>query len=693
MPHISSTVPNTQLIRLAQVPFKMRDLPSGRLLAARHPFLIPALLCVVLLWVYRPLQDGDFTRSYDDREYVLENEHVNSGLTWRNIAWAFTSFHQANWHPLTWISHMVDWHLYGPAAGGHHLTNIVLHMVNTVLVFFLFHTMTRTVWRSAVIAALFALHPMHVESVAWISERKDLLSGFFGLSCMISYVQCSRGATRRRPVLPLLFFAMGLMCKPMLVTLPCLLLLLDWWPLSRWTAGSGPESSAQDTGKKPAHQAEGKEAAHGLTRTLLLEKLPFFLLSTASSVVTFLAQRAGNAVGSGTEYPVTIRLSNASVAYWGYVRKAFLPLDLSPFYPHEGMPQAMPLVLSLLFLFGVTATVLTWRHRFPWFPVGWLWFAGSLVPVIGVVQVGLQGMADRYTYLPYLGLSIIVVWGTYELVASSRTARLVLATGWILLLGVLSLLSRVQAEYWLDDIRLFTHAVDVDPENYMAHINLGNRFLATGDLDASIEHSLAANRIWPSSLAYHNLGNALSKKGLGDSALVAYERSLEIRPDYADAHMNLGNLYARQGDTVGAIDEFGRTLQIDPGYWQAHLNLGLIHIARRETGKALRSFSSAKGLSPSSIPVLVNKARTHLMEGELDSAGADLAAIAALSDSDPHVMAYLGGILERFGACDMAGKYYRRALALQPESADHAAALTRVTTCCNEKSQQDSVLP
>lgn len=457
----------------------------------------------------------------DDDYYVYKNHWVLKGLTVEGVRWAFTTFDVSNWHPLTWLSHMADVTLFGTDAWKHHMTNILLHALNTSLLFLALHRMTAALWISSVVAALFGLHPLHVESVAWVSERKDVLSGLFFMLVLLTYERYVRRGGVRRYLLVLLFLAMGLMAKPMLVTVPFLLLLLDIWPLGRtfWAA--------------PADGSEWRKTSYG---RLLMEKVPLVAVSFASGVVTLAAQKAGEAVKPLEIIGFGQRLTNAAISYTAYIGKTLWPLSLSVYYPLSPGEIASWLMVSgaLLVLVGVTVAVVRQQRR-PYLLVGWLWYIGMLVPVIGLVQVGYQSMADRYTYLPLTGLFVMAAWGTQELLG--KRWRLMAAGGILLLLAVLTVR---QVGYWKDSATLFSRALATSRGNSLVHNNLGLALAQEGRVDEALSHYRAALSHDPNyPEAHFNLGIAMISHGTADEAVFHLEQALRLRPDMPSARAML----------------------------------------------------------------------------------------------------------------------------------------------------------
>ena len=478
-------------------------------------------LIVATFAVYVNVLDFQFV-DYDDPDYVVENESVHQGLSFQSVQWAFTSGDASNWHPLTWLSHMLDCQLFGlDRPGRHHLTSLLLHVTNTVLMFLVLQRMTGALWPPALVAAIFALHPLHVESVAWVSERKDVLSTMFWLLCIASYVEYTQRGRWRWYVLAVVLLAMGLLAKPMLVTTPFVLLLLDYWPLDRLAAG-----------RKAVER--------------IVEKIPMFLLVAASSVVTYYVQQAG---GSMTHIPLSHRLANAVVAYVRYMGKTFWPQDLSVFYPNRvWMWQPWQILGALALLLVVTALVVILRRQ-RYLTVGWLWYLGTLVPVIGIVQVGKQSMADRYTYITMTGLLIMITWGAAGVCKRWPAVRILAAlaaTGAIV--SCLWLTTR-QVEKWRDSYTLYSHAIAVTELNYVIHYNLGNVLYDEGRLEEAIHHYRQVVRINPRDVqAYNNLGCALGDTGQQDAAILQFREALRLDPNHASSRKNLAIVLGQRSE-------------------------------------------------------------------------------------------------------------------------------------------------
>ena len=488
--------------------------------------------------------------NYDDPLYVLDNAHVRAGLTWHGIIWAFTHVHSQNWHPLTTISHMLDCQLFGLNSGPPHLVNVFWHSIAAVLLFILLARMTGNVWASMFVSAVFAIHPLRVESVAWISERKDVLSGvFFGFT-LLAYFHWTRKPTLGRYVAMLILFACGLMSKPMLVTTPIVLLLLDYWPLGRFEKST--------IGK------------------LVNEKVPLFALSVGSIVATLWAQNF--ALGSTEFLPLRWRISNAIFSYFEYIFQMFWPIDLIPFYVHpENRFEMWRLVLALVVLICVTGIAIVRRRKNPYLIVGWLWYLIVLIPVIGIVQVGLQGHADRYTYLPHIGLYIALTWLIWDLTKPWRWQRILLSGAAALILGTLSILSWKQTAHWRDTETLWRHTLAVTPDSDVAHAGLAGILFVRGQIDESIDHYERALRLRDGNVAAHfGLGRALAAKQKVDAAIFHFQKALSIQPDYIAAANDLGALLAGKGQIKEAIAAWRQTLLFDPDNADAANNIAWV---------------------------------------------------------------------------------------------------------------------
>ena len=552
------------------------------------------ILITAVLLVYWQVGDHEFI-NYDDNVYITDNAQVQKGLTSNGIIWAFTTSHTGNWHPLTWISHMLDCELYGLNPGGHHLTNVLLHMANAILLFVVLRWMTGAIWRSGLVAALFALHPLHVESVAWAAERKDVLSTFFWMLTMVAYVHYVNRPGGKRYFLVLVTFFLGLMAKPMLVTLPFVLLLLDYWPLNRFK----PRAVTGSVEDQPlGFRSSGDDKSPILKA--VMEKTPLFVMSLFSCVFTVMAQQEAGAISTLEIVPFKLRIANGLVSFVAYMGKMVWPLDLAVFYPHPVSDlQIWKPVAAGLFLLIVSTVVLLVAQRCRYVLVGWLWYLGTLVPVIGLVQVGEQAMADRYTYVPLIGLFIVVVWGFADLAKGWRSRRWVVSVSAAVMVLALMAGSWLQVAHWKNSVKLFKHALDATSNNYVAHYNLGNALALQGKLTGAVSHYNKALQINPNfAEAHNNLGNALALQGNLTGAISHYNKALQINPDHAEAHLNLAVGLDRQGKHQEAIQHYAEVLRISPHDAQSHNNLGVALAEQGRLKEAVAHFTEALRIDP-----------------------------------------------------------------------------------------------
>lgn len=567
--------------------------------------------------------------NYDDPDYVTSNPHVQAGISAAGVRWALQSGEASNWHPLTWISHQLDASLFGTRAAGHHATSVVIHALNAVLAFLALRQLTGALWTPFFFAALFAWHPLRVESVAWVAERKDVLSGSFWFATLWAYgvyaqrrQRGERGARTGRPyALALLACALGLMAKPMLVTLPCVLLLLDVWPLRRWvpaarTAGSPRESVSR----------------------LVVEKLPFFALALASSVVTYHVQKDGGAVSVALSLP--LRLENALVAFASYLGKFFWPVDLAVLYPHPGEWPGRVVLASGVIVLALTVLAVTLRRRRPWFTVGWLWFLGTLVPVIGLVQVGLQSMADRYTYLPMLGVQLALIWTVREF-AATPGARRAWSMAAVAILAAIAIRTHDQIGVWKNSFTLFDHAIAATSRNYLAHDNRG---------------------LW------------LFNAGRVDEAMADYRRSLAINPAYLNAHNNLGYAFAQTGRPAEAIPEYRAALKSNPAHLEVRNNLANALSDVGQLPEAMEHYEFVLARRPDHVNALNGSAVALAMQNRLPEARARLERSLQLAPDNVSALNNLGNVCAMLGQREDAIRHYRRAATLNPAEA-HALVL------------------
>ena len=590
---------------------------------------ICSVISVAALVCFWPLHRSDFV-NFDDPDYVTENRQAQSGIHWTTVQWAFGTRRAGNWHPVTWLSHSLDCQLFGLDPGAHHLVNLGFHAANAMLVFLLFRKMTGALWRPALLAALFALHPLHVEAVAWISERKEVLSSFFFMLTVLAYARYAqgRGAPREPPISPsaegsrtglpqprllasfapwylgaLLLFALGLLSKPMLVTTPFVLLLLDYWPLQR-------------IGHDPTFRKET------LTR-LFAEKIPFLVLSIASCVVTFQVQQQAGAVKA--DLSLWERVQNAIVSYAEYIGRLFWPLKLSVIYPHPGKWPAGVVLVSFLLLVLVTVFVFTTGRKRKYLVVGWLWFLGTLVPVIGLVQVGHQSTADRYTYLPLTGLFLMLVWGVrhcvFAVADKEATFSYPAAAAACLVLGVCAALTHRQVTYWQDGETLFRQALKATRNNFMAHNHLAMYFSDHGDTTAALEQYRISAMINPAfGETQNNLGVELARKGDLGEALTCFSNAVSIDPRQAAAHNNLGMALSARGQPLEAVAEYEKCLLIEPDNARAHGNLARTLTGLGRLDEAIGHYRQASKLNPADVEAHLNLANVLAQQGNLEEA-------------------------------------------------------------------------
>ncbi len=606
------------------------------------------ILALTSLIAYEPMRHNGFV-DYDDEDYVTQNAHVLRGLTKDGLVWSFTETDRtANWHPLTWLSHMLDVQLFGVNPLWHHLVSLLFHIANTLLLFGIFAKTTKAVWQSFFVAAVFALHPLHVESVAWAAERKDVLSGLFWMLTIAAYVFYAAKPTIRRYVLVVLFFILGLMAKPMLVTLPFVLLLLDYWPLERFNPG--------------------RQYRRGTAWKLIVEKLPLFLLSAASSAIAFVVQRHAGAMLRGENYSLLTRISNAAVAYIGYIAKLFYPVDLAVLYPHPGnsLPLWQPIAAAAaLIVITAAAIALAVKKRF--LLVGWLWYLGTLVPVIGLVQVGSQAMADRYTYLPATGIFIMLAWGVGEILDKWKYRKIAIGLCAALILPVLIMGTRNQAAYWQNTLTLYKHTLEVTKNNYVVHGNYGCALQDQGQLDAAIEQFNKALQLKPDYTGpLNNLGMALRSQGKIDEAIAQWQKVLKLEPYHPNANANLGLTLAMQGRSEEALRHLNTTLQINPDFPGVHLILGEVYFQMEKFDLAAEHFAQAVKEQPQNMDAINSLAIIYAQQGKIDKALEKWQEILAVDPKTIYAYQNIGFAMAQSGRHRSAIEYYKTALRLDP---------------------------
>jgi Flp pilus assembly protein TadD len=592
---------------------KSEPAPARSVGFGRREWLVCAALTLGVAAIYGPAATHGFV-NWDDPEYVTNNPMVRGGMTLAGLRWAFTTAHAANWHPLTWLSHMLDVQLFGLQAGWHHIVSVLLHLASTLLLFGWLRRTTGAVGRSAVVAALFAMHPAHVESVAWVAERKDTLSTVFWMTSLWAYTAYVRRPSRWRYLSVFVSVALGLMAKPMLVTLPFVLLLVDIWPLGRLSLG----------------RPEGGERA-GL-RSLVMEKVPLFALAIASAIATFVAQSRGGAVARLEAYPLGLRAVNALISYVAYIGQAFWPARLAVVYPPRAVPAVWLLAAALATLLLISALVVRSAARRPYALVGWLWYLGTLVPVIGLVQVGSQPMADRYTYVPFIGLFIMVAWGAHDLFAVREPSRSALPFAATIAIVACAVLAHAQVRYWRDDLTLWTHALAVTEANSRAHNNLANALSDRGRVVDAIAHYREAIEIKPDfGEAHSNLANSLAGQGLVDEAVREYTAALRYRPTDPFAQNGLGSLLDEQGKVAEAISHYQAALHVAPDMAEVHNNLAVALTKQGRVDDAISEFLEAIRANPAGANFHYNLGVTLSQRGDTIQARRHLEAAVELN--------------------------------------------------------------
>jgi tetratricopeptide (TPR) repeat protein len=630
--------------------------------------------------------------NFDDDRYVYENPVVQKGLTWEGFRWALTYGQIGHWHPLTWLSHMLDCQWYGLNAGGHHLTNVLLHTATVILLFLILRRMTGFLWRSAFVAAVFAIHPLRVESVAWVAERKDVLSGLFFMLTLGAYVRYAQGRSsverrassagsgslaldplaRRSEAkmarfwtldygLVVLFFALGLLSKNMLVTLPFVLLLLDFWPLNR-LSGFAPR----------------------VLFRRVAEKIPLLVLTVGSCVATALVPEKLTA----DTLPFGLRMENAVVSCVTYLWQMIHPAGLACLYPNPVNHLPLWQVAGALgLLLAISGAVWAFRQTRPWLVVGWLWYLGMMVPVIGMVQISYYAHADRYTYLPQIGLYLLLTWAAADLCAGWRHRRVVLGGGATVILVALIFCARVQTAYWRDSESLWTHTLACTSDNYIGHYNLGNVLLQKGNMNDAIAHFQTALQIKPDYVeAHNNLGGVLLKKGRVDEAIAQYQTALQIKPDNAETYYNLGNALRRKGKVDEAIAQYQMALQIKPDYAEAHINLGNALLQKGKVDEAVAQYQTALQIKPDLVEAHCDLGNALLQKGDVDEAIIHYQTALQIKPDNAEVHNNLGNILLQKGKVNEAIAQYQAALQIKPDYVEAQNNLAWVLATCPQAS-------
>jgi protein O-mannosyl-transferase len=605
-------------------------------------------LILAVLAIYAQVRHFEFT-GYDDSEFVVNNPNLRDGLTPASIAWAFRTGYAANWFPLTWLSYMLGVGLYGLESGWHHLTNVFLHAINSILLFLVLLRLTGARWRSAFVALLFAIHPLHVEPVAWIAERKEVLSGLFWLLSIWAYVAYVKRPRFSAYILLLLAFCCGLMSKPMIVTLPFVLLLLDFWPLQRW-----------DTAP---------------LRRLIIEKAPLFALAAIASVITFLVQKGAGAISSAAEVSFPLRIGNALVSYLAYILQFLWPARLAVLYPYVPQLPIWQAIGAAAVLAAITALAVSHRKRRPYFAMGWFWFVGVLVPVIGLVQVGIQSRADRYMYIPLIGLSIIVVWGVGE-IAERRAAVRPIAALAALVCCAYGVVAWSAAAYWRNTVILLRHTIEVTEDNWGALGILSHALLRQNRVDEAMPYIAETLRLRPNLPEAHiNFGAALSKRGDFNAAEAQYRKALELDPDSPDAHEGLGVVQSEKGQFSEALANLSAAEKGMPEDANKHYNLGRLYGLAGHPDMAAAEFAEAVRLQPEDAAARFNLGTAYAAQERFADASDQFREALRLKPNYLAARFNLGGALANLGRLDEAIGEFREVLRVQPDFPGAAQAL------------------
>ena len=644
-------------------------------------WIVCLFIVITVLAVYWQVGHHDFI-TYDDRAYVTDNPVVKSGLNLKSIKWAFTATHEHNWHPLTWLSHMLDCQIYGLNPRGHHFTSILFHIVNSILLFLIFRRMTKAIWESAFVAILFAIHPLHVESVAWVAERKDVLSTFFWMLTMGAYMLYVENPNVRRYLLAVLLFALGLMAKPMLVTLPFVLFLLDYWPLNRLQA---KQCAVNNTLKEEAktgkisqkskikktvssHEAQKLNFQWAAISRLIYEKIPFLLLSLISCILTVYAQQ--QLIQPLGAFPLSVRVGNALISYSHYLIHMIWPFKLALFYPHPITLSLWQVMASCIFLVAVSSLAIVTIQRFHYFAAGWFWYMGTLLPVIGIIQVATQAMDDRYTYIPLIGIFIVIAWGTGDIMQrwKYKYKQVMLALAGGIIVSILLITTWMQAGYWKNSVTLYQHALNVTTKNDLMHYNMGVVLFEQGEITEAIDHYTAAIAIDPYYVDAHlNLGDAWNKRGESDKAREHYAMVLNIEPQHLKAHLRLGNNFFEENKIEEAITHFSNAVKLDSGSAYGHIRLGDAFAASGQWDNAVKCYLEALAIEPDNASIYYNLGNVYYKSGNVEEAVEYYSKALIISPSLKEGHNNLGNALMRSGRIKEAIDHFRESLRIDPD--------------------------
>ncbi|MEN6387252.1 MAG: tetratricopeptide repeat protein [Phycisphaerales bacterium] len=608
----------------------------------KKTLLIYVVLAAAIIAVYWPVYKYDFVK-YDDDVYVTNNKNIQTGLNWQIIKWAFTSGYASNWHPLTWLSHTLDYQLYGEWAGGHHITNVLFHIANTLLLFYFLKKATNYLWPALFVAAAFALHPLHVESVAWIAERKDVLSALFWILTMIAYVQYVKNIGQTHGSAPtklysasLVLFALGLMSKPMLVTMPFVLLLLDYWPLER-----------------------------KFSKRVVIEKIPFFIFSILSSVVTFIVQQKSGAITAIEHHGLASRAGNIIVSYAEYIFKTIWPAKLAVLYqyPVDGLPLYR-IIISAIILCAITFAVLLFAKRYKFILFGWLWYLGTLVPVIGFIQIGAHSMADRYTYIPLIGIFITIFFGAKELFPKRQKFLFAAAVG---ILIASSVTAAIQVRYWKDSLTLFEHTIRVTEKHFIIMTNYAACLNDAGRYEESIIYTQKLIKMKPDSAENHNcLGNSLMHLGRIDEAIDQFQLATKCKPIFPQAWYNLGVAVSKLNNFEKAALLFEKAIEQKSDYLEAYVNLAISYNQMQRFDKTIEVCSKALAIDPANVYLHGHLAMALSAVGRNDEAIKEIRYVLSVRPDDSQMYRNLGILLSQKGLKSQAIEAYRKALQIDP---------------------------
>ena len=632
-----------------------------------------ALLALVTLAVYWRVKDNEFI-NFDDNIYITENAPVLGGLTWTDVKWAFTTGHTGYPHPLTWLTHQFDYQVYKDWAGGHHLTSVAFHVANALLLLLFLWRTTRLIWPSAFVGAVFALHPLHVESVAWVAERKDLLCGFFFFLTLHAYVSYAKKKSLYCYVLALLFFAAGLLSKPMIVTLPFVLLLIDVWPLGRVKFGASKDNRISTR----------------MVIRLIAEKVPFLLLAIVWSVITLIVQKEGGGLARMETVDAATRIATAIVSYAIYVWKTFWPDNLALFYPYSRHLPWLAVLAAVTVLVAISAICIRRRNSSPFLLFGWLWFLGMLVPVIGILQIGGQARADRYTYLPQTGLIIALTWTALNLSRSWPHRRALLTGTAAIVLAVLAWRTWDRTAVWQDSESVWRETLAATRPNYTAHVQLCDALLRQGRIDEAIAEAEMAVRLQPNGVEGHsNLAIALSKKGDTENALSQWQRALDLKPNRPKLHYNIATILAEAGRLDEAISHYEQELQIQPEFAEGHNNLGSALLRKGRLDDALVHFEKALAANPRLAKPRYNAATVLVQKGRAREAVDHLQQLLELDPSNADARVELGVAWSQAGRMDLAINAWEKTLESQPDNINAAYDLAWVHATFPEDAIRD----